>query len=251
MKIGFFTDPHYCDTECLLNKRYPYHSFSRVREAMETFVNESCEAVFCLGDLIDRTPKQDRRCPTDHDEALSSLREIMELIHSFGLPFYLVPGNHDYLDLVGHELLEIAKAPEPPYTMETAQHLLVILDANYRDNFQRFDVAGVEWTDAWLPRPQMEFLSQQLDKSQRIGKPVVIIVHENLDPFLREDHQIRNGDMIRDMLTGSLLSSPKKLLLVIQGHYHPGVDHTTVNIRYLTLPAMCEGDQNPYLILEL
>ena len=56
---------------------------------------------------------------------------------------------------------------------------------------ERFDKAGVEWTDSNLPPSQIDFLKNELAKSD---KPCVILVHENLDPSVDKMHIIKNAD---------------------------------------------------------
>lgn len=99
------------------------------------------------------------------------------------------------------------------------------------------------WTDSRLPDAQTAFLSDVLRSADR---PCVILVHECLDPALPDDHLIRNAEEIR-----TLLSLGGKVSLVVEGHYHPGADHTDAGIRYLTVPALCEREEAPYTILDL
>ena len=47
------------------------------------------------------------------------------------------------------------------------------------------------------------------------------------------------------------MEESNKVSLVLQGHYHKGGDRMENGIRYLTVPAMCEGEENHYLILDL
>lgn len=256
MKIGIFADPHYCHTETLNhNRRFPLRSFERLKEALSAFQEAGCEAIISMGDLIDHTPEIDRVRDNDHEEALACLSKVVRLLEQVSLPIYYVPGNHDYLDLTWEDLAETTRSAPLPFKIETPQHRLLFLDGNFRENRQRFDIAGVEWTDAWLTDDQIEFVRVELSKTRSQDKPVVLIVHENLDPLIREDHQVKNADDIRQLLfqyrdaleSQGIPYTP----LVIQGHYHPGADHTVDGIHYLTLPAMCEGDTNPFCILDL
>ena len=70
----------------------------------------------------------------------------MELVHSYGIPFYVVPGNHDYLMMRAEEMVEQAGFVIPRYVVDCGEYNFILLDANYRENMVRFDVAGVEWT---------------------------------------------------------------------------------------------------------
>lgn len=234
MKIGLFTDPHYCKAEILCRTRRPSLSLSKVKEAMETFRKEGVELCICLGDLVDKCDSL--------EESYMCLDEMIGMIRSYKIPFLLVPGNHDYTVFSAEELSERTGCRIPPYTVDMETHRLVILDANYRSDFRRFDIAGVDWTDSNLPPEQMEYLNDALNNS---SKPCIVLIHENLDNTVESRHIVKNAPQIRDIIEKS-----KTVTMVIQGHYHNGADHTINGIRYLTLPAMCEEMTNKYCIID-
>ena len=234
MKIGLFTDPHYCKAEILCRTRRPSLSLSKVKEAMETFRKDGVELCICLGDLVDKCDSL--------EESYMCLDEMIGMIRSYKIPFLLVPGNHDYTVFSAEELSERTGCRIPPYTVDIETHRLVILDANYRSDFRRFDIAGVDWTDSNLPPEQMEYLNDALNNS---SKPCIVLIHENLDNTVESRHIVKNAPQIRDIIEKS-----KKVTMVIQGHYHNGADHTINGIRYLTLPAMCEEMINKYCIID-
>ncbi len=237
MKIGLFTDCHYCHAEYLGPTRRPILSLNKIREAMEVFASNNVDMVFCLGDMTDHNEESTR------EDIISCFKEAMWTIEHYSIPFYLVPGNHDYLVMTAEDMEREASFKIPPYTIETQTHNLIVLDANYRSNMVRFDKAGVEWTDSNLPPHQVEFLKNELAKAT---KPCVVLVHENLDPSVDKMHIIKNADEIREIIKNS-----NKVSLVIQGHYHYGNESIIDNIPYITLPAMCEGERNYFKILEL
>ena len=110
MKIGVFSDAHYCRADALCNTRRPSLSLAKVREAMDAFRLTGVDVCICLGDLTDHAPTDTK------DDVASCFYEILELIRSYNIPFYLVPGNHDYLMLTADELSE-AGIKIPPYTL--------------------------------------------------------------------------------------------------------------------------------------
>ena len=237
MKRGLFTDCHYCYADYIGETRRPILSLNKIKEAMEEFSKAGVDMVFCLGDL------------TDHDEnstkedIIACFKEAMTLINSYNIPFYLVPGNHDYLVMTAEDMEREAHFKIPPYTVCTESHNFIILDANYRSNMERFDKAGVEWTDSNLPPHQIDFLKNELECATT---PCIVMVHENLDPSVDKYHIIKNADQIR-----SIIKSSGKVSMVIQGHYHSGNENTVDGIPYLTLSAMCEGEKNSFKILEI
>jgi len=236
MKIGLFTDAHYCKARVLCGTRRPSLSPAKIREAMNVFREAGTDMCICLGDMTDHAPED------THDDCLANLRELIALIGEYDIPFYLVPGNHDYLMMTGDDI-KASGLLLPPYTIDTPSCRLIVLDANYRSDMRRFDEAGVDWTDANLPPEQIAYLKEQLSSAVM---PCVVLVHENLDPNVECRHIIKNAAEVRQIIAES-----GKVKLVLQGHYHPGAENTIDGIRYLTLPAMCEGEENRYLLLEM
>ena len=72
----------------------------------------------------------------------------------------------------------------------------------------------------------------------------IVCIHENLDPNVEAHHIVKNADYVRSIING-------RAELVLQGHFHPGGENTVDGIPYITLPAMCEGEENSYRILDL
>ncbi|MBR7099224.1 MAG: metallophosphoesterase, partial [Clostridia bacterium] len=200
------------------------------------FAKERVDACICLGDLTDHAPDDTK------NDVVSCFFEALNLIRSYRIPFYLIPGNHDYIMMTGDELL-VAEIQTLPYAISIGGYRLILLDANYRSDGRRFDVSGVEWTDSNLPKQQCEFLKSELRDATC---DCIVCIHENLDPFVEARHLVKNAEEIRRIIRES-----GKVKLVLQGHYHPGAERTVDGILYLTLPAMCEGDDNSYRILTL
>lgn len=235
MKLGIFADSHYCKEEILCRTRRPLLSLKKIKEAMDFFSCEKIDYCICMGDLVDR-------CDT-HEETVFCLNEVMNLIEGYKIPFLLVPGNHDYAMLSAEELSDKAGIRIPPYTVDTSSHLLIVLDANYRSDFRRFDVAGVDWKDSNVPPWQLMFLKETL---MNATKSCIVLIHENLDDGVQVNHVVKNASEVRKVIEDS-----GKVALVIQGHYHRGADRMIGGTRYLTVPAMCEGEDNRFFVLDL
>lgn len=237
MKIGLFSDTHYCNCETIGGWRNPKLAYERTNEAMEKFQKEGIDLCFSLGDMTDHIEGDTK------EDIKSYFEKMLSLIKSYNIPFYSVPGNHDYLMLTREEIENELGLKKPPYTIEKEEYTFIILDANYRSDYRCFDEAGVLWTDSNLPPYQVEYLKKQLKKAT---KPVIVLVHENLDPTVDESHIIKNAEEIRKIIKAS-----NKVKMVIQGHYHCGKDSVIDEIPYLTLSAMCEAKENPYRIIEI
>lgn len=236
MKIGLFTDCHYCKSQ-LGGGRDARASLGKIKESMDAFKRENVDICFCLGDLTDNGKEDTRKT------VIQCFTEATKLIRSYEIPYYLVPGNHDYLMLKAEELEAMVGYKIPPYTVSADKYDFIILDANYRSSMVRFDIEGVEWTDSNLPPFQIEYLKEALEKSER---ECIVLIHENLDPAIHESHVVKNAEQIRTVIKNS-----GKVRLVLQGHFHGGAESEIDKIPYITLPAMCEHTENFYRIMEL
>ena len=233
MKIGLFADPHDSTKEVSCTTRRPSLSWGKIQRAMEAF--QSADLVICLGDLTDD-------CINPEDNA-PRLRALSEMIHRYGIPFYSLIGNHD-CNVFTHEEFDQLSGSLPPFAMQVKETLLIFLDANYTREEMPYQPGCVDWTNTAIPQWQIEKLKQVLaapDVNQAI-----VFVHQNLDPNVQYQHIIANHERVR-----KILESSGRVCKVIQGHYHPGHDSIINGIEYHTLPAMCEGENNPFEILEI
>lgn len=236
MKLGLFSDPHYCECDDIGGGRRPSLSYDKIKAAMEAFKENKVDLCICMGDLTDHAEGDTKA------DAKNNLKRIMSLITSYEIPFYLVVGNHDYLILNGDDLKE-ENIDTPPYKIETEKYNFIALDGNYRSNMERFDKAGVVWDDSNLPPFQLDYLKKALASSE---KPCIVLVHENLDPTVHYQHIIKNADEARKIIKES-----GKVKMVIQGHFHEGSYQIIDGIPYLTIKGMCQGEENPYVVLEI
>ena len=241
MKIGIFSDPHYCKADDLGLNRRPIFSLAKIKETMEEFKKIGVEICFCLGDLVDRTKEDTKK------EVLDNLKATLEIIHSYGIPFYLAPGNHDFVDLTREDFKALgvqfsSDSNSHILTIESKEYNFIILDTNVRSNGEHFDTAGHVWDDANLPKADVEAVSQILKSNQ--GKKYIVLVHENLDPTVQEQHIIKNAEEIRGVIKES-----GNVKMVIQGHFHEGSEWYDEDICYHTVKAMCLGEKNHFEII--
>jgi len=234
MKLGLFSDSHYSDKAVSCTTRRPSLSYGKIRDAMEAFRDAGCDLVLCLGDLVD--------CCDTIEEDRARLDELRELITSYGLPFYSLMGNHDYQNFDREEFA--ARIPHPPFFLRFGDLTLIFPDANYADNGVIYRRDAIDWTNAYLPADQMKRLADVLADDATVNAHVFL--HQNLDPSVEKHHIIRNAGQIRGVLEES-----GKVRGVWQGHYHPGHESVIAGIPYTTLPAMCEGERNPFRIAEI
>lgn len=238
MKIGLFSDPHYCHVEDLGLNRRPIYSLDKIREAMETFKKQGVEICFCLGDIVDRAKTDTKK------EVLENLSAVMSVINEYGIPFYLVPGNHDFVDLTREDFKNAGVSiPDPYLTVECDSCSFFLIDANVRSSGNHFDTEGHVWDDANINTDTFKIAFSAFVSTP---KKHIVMVHENLEPTVQEQHIIKNADSVRDIIRES-----KGVELVIQGHYHEGSEWQDGDVHYHTVKAMCLGKTNRYEIMEM
>ncbi len=234
MKIGLFTDSHYCDKETTCSgTRFPRQSFEKIKNAMENF--RDCDLVISLGDLVDDCD--------DTEKNIKKIKEITELIRSYGIPFISLMGNHDYQNFTREEFDTYTGGAYPPFSMSFGENTLVFLDANFYADGTVYSRGNVDWKDANLLEDQRIALTKLLDET--VGN-VYIFLHQNLDPEVQEWHIIKNASEIRELIENS-----GKVKRVVQGHYHEGHDIVLGGVEYHTLRAMCEVEEDYYKIMEI
>ncbi|MBR6740795.1 MAG: metallophosphoesterase [Clostridia bacterium] len=235
MKIGVFSDSHYCSAERLGANRRCSLSLDKTKQALEDFKKQGVDVCVCLGDVIDH-----------YHEGKSSkelLGEVSQAVKNSGLPFLYAPGNHDYCCMSPEDIAGILGVSVPPYSAEICGCRFIVLDGNFDSNMVRFGSVPFDWKDSNLPKDQLDYLQKALEDSRL---PCIVMVHEPLDPFTDEAHCINNAADAR-----KIISESGKVALVIQGHYHCGADHIVDGIRYFTSDAMCNGEENHYTVIEV
>lgn len=234
MKIGLFADAHYCDKETTCSgTRFPRKSFGKIKNAMEKF--RGCDLVISLGDLVDDCD--------DTEKNIEKIKELTELIRSYGIPFVSLMGNHDYQNFTRSEFDTYTGGAYPPFSMPFGENTLVFLDANFYPDGTAYSRGNVDWKDSNLPENQLEALKKLLREADG---DVYIFLHQNLDPEVQEWHIIQNAAQIRELIGNS-----GKVKKVVQGHYHEGHDIVIDGVEYHTLRAMCEVEEDYCEIMEV
>jgi len=231
MKIGIFTDSHYSSRELSCGCRYNSLSLRKIKEAYSRFESEGCELIICLGDLIDTEATVEME--------KENLRQIARVINASPIRTVCLMGNHDAFVLRAEEFYGILGLSEPN-DMHLGEKSLIFLDACYFKSGKHYAPGDSDWTDTYLPGE--EELRKRLAEAKG---DTYIFIHQNIDSTVPNDHRLYNADRLIE-----IIGQCKKVKAVFQGHYHKGSDATLSGVRYITLPAMCEGEDR-YLIKEI
>ena len=232
MKIGIFTDSHYSSAEITCGKRHNSASLDKIAEAYRYFAAEGCGPVICLGDLIDRED--------DHQKEIQNLTAVSEIIRASGLHTVCVMGNHDAFTFTQDEFYSITGALcRPPLRITSSDgKTLLFVDACYYASGEPYAPGKGNWKDTFYPHTEQ--LRRELDAAE---DDVYIFMHQNIDPEIPENHRLSNDAELREILERS-----GKVRTVFQGHYHKGNVCELNGIRYVTYPAMCEGEGRRYVV---
>ncbi len=232
IRIGVFTDAHYALGK-QYGTRYCDRSLRKLEACLDDFAGREVSFVVNVGDIIDGA----HDAPVDE----ANYARILEPLGRIGLPVHHVLGNHDLESLTKARVCGILGIPHPRtwYSFEHEGTRIVILDANFRADGAPYDSGNYEWTDALIPPEQLDWLSGELHRSP--GRRTIVFVHQNLDERFvdgePDPHLVSNAADVRSILEGA-----GHEIVVIQGHYHPGLLRRSGNVTYVTMRAMCEGD---------
>lgn len=234
MKLGIFTDPHYSSLTVTCQTRRPSLSLGKMKEAFAAMAD--CDLILCLGDLVDDCG--------DSVKNREILAQAAALFRTSPVPAYSLMGNHDYHAFRREEFAEITGGITPPPTLRLCGKTLLFPDSAYREDGVSYSGNPFDWTDSFLPAAELDFLRTELADPRTTE--TYVFLHQNLDPDVEMHHIIRNAAEARAIIAGSA-----KVKTVFQGHYHPGHENTVDGIPYVTLPAMCEGEENRFFLLEI
>ncbi len=231
MKIGLFTDSHYSSQKVTCQKRYNSESLRKIKEAYDFFKKEGCRLVICLGDITDKEETREKE--------ISNLLEIKAVIDESSIKTYIMMGNHDAFTFTEEEFYSHLGEDKKPQDVFNENENLIFIDACYFSDGRRYMPGDTDWEDTFYP-----YAAELSDKLSRAKGHTVVFMHQNIDPFIREDHRLSNdGDLRR------ILEESGKVKEVFQGHFHNGAKKFYNGIKYNALKAMCENE-GAYLILD-
>ncbi len=242
LRFGIVTDAHYADTDPR-GSRYYRKSAPKMTECVARMNEAKVDFLIELGDF------KDEGQPASEKGTLTYLESIEKVFREFRGPRYHVLGNHDMDSISKEQFLSaidntgIGKEFNY-YSFDSHGLHFVVLDANYKGDGSNYDHGNFDWTDANIPREELDWLRRDLETT---SKPVIVFVHQQLDG--EGSHYVNNAAEAR-----RVLQERHKVLAVFQGHNHAGHYSRIDGIHYYTLKAMVEGredEDNSYAVVEV
>lgn len=248
VRFGIVTDLHYAERPHRGN-RYYRQSLSKAAECVDLMNEQKVDFLVELGDLKDQTDTP------NETQTLQFLDTIEKELRRFNGPLYHVLGNHDadsiskqqFLDHISNHGFSEASSY---YSFNQGSFHFVVLDANFTSQGVAYDHGNFDWRDTYIPGEQLNWLKKDLKQNK---KPTIVFVHQQLDAAaFDEKHReicVSNADAVR-----AILEESGNVMIVFQGHHHPGSFHKINSIYYYTLKAVIEGDgpeNSSYAIVEI
>lgn len=235
VKVAIFTDPHSALIDTKVGTRRPSLSPVKIKKMMDRFVKMGVEYVICLGDFIENA--------YDDEENTEMLEMMMGIIRTYNIPFYTLMGNHDCDAFTKEEFYEIAKIDAVPKSVRIGDALFVYLDANFLKDGTSYKPGNIEWTNTFIPQDQLDYYKKAWQNTD--ASEVYVFMHQNADTTIPDQrYWMSNAKQVQEAL-----AECPKLKGVYQGHYHKGHEGIINGIPYHTIPAVCEGEEMPYVII--
>jgi len=168
------------------------------------------DAVVLLGDLV-----EDGGVPG----AERDMAAMRELLYRSGLPFVVVPGNHDGR---AARVLEVFGDKTGPHTI---------------NGYVLYSFADRYEADDRCRRSERELDALQKYVMAHPEQPIIVLQHNPVHPPIESDYpyNLTNAEQVRACYSGCAV------VLSVSGHYHAGQPLTFQGgVGYVTCPSLCE-----------
>ena len=175
--------------------------------------------LICLGDVFDSRIAQ-------REEVLTAFGKILDIIHSYNLKLWLIPGNHDKTDYTSKESFLTPYKDHPCLTLVSLSGSIPFSDYKIRLGFIPF-FSEEKWLEQFKEYCEYSSL-EDLDKQIKI----ILLTHIAVTGSRNND-----GNLVSSTISTKLL---KPFYKVFSGHYH---DAQKIGENFYHLPSI---QQNNY-----
>lgn len=243
IKLGLITDCQYCNCESSLEwNNYYKNSPLRLQESVDTLNKNDLNAVFHLGDFIDRE--------------FTSYAEITPIWDKLIFPKFHLLGNHDFsvAPELKKEVPSILNLTKTYYFEDYKNWRVIVLDGTDISLYKSSDSLvilnadsirksylkmGREQSLPWngaIGADQMQWIDSLLTQCDLEEKNVLLLCH--FPVFPKSDANLWNDEEIV-----ALLEQHSSVKAFINGHHHPGNYALKNGIHYLTLQGMVYSEK--------
>jgi predicted phosphodiesterase len=249
VRIGIFTDCQYCDCPTTGVRNYR-SSLQKIDSAIMYFNLSQPDAVFHLGDMIDRR--------------LGSYDSVLPRFNETVSPLHLVLGNHDQMVGKKNKGLVDKKIGKSDwyYRLDFRGWTFLVLNGNDLSYYllqtkeQRRErnemvaalwgslrFSGMPWNGG-IGSTQLQWLSSELKSADSAGKNVLVICHFPL--FAPGNHTLFDN---REVF--SLISRHRCVKAYFCGHYHAGNYQERDGIHLVNFKGMVDTPVNAFAMVTL
>ena len=241
IKFGIIADIQYCDCDTR-GSRYYRNALQKLNECVNALNKEEVQFTINLGDLVDRdTP--------------GNLDSVLVRLDKLDTPVYNLTGNHDYGNVQDNDqLYQRLNMPGEYYSFSKGNWRFIMLNTNEVSSYA--NVKGTEKEkeledllqkvkeedrsngadyNGGISKKQMEWLKQELEKSQQESMNTLIFSHHPL-------YGIKGLTALNNIEVIELLSKYPTVKGVISGHHHAGAFSIYKDIPFITTEGMIETD---------
>ena len=264
VRFGVVTDSHYSGRDRWSDRHYR-DSLAKMRQAVDAFNGAGLDFAIELGDMKDMgvaTVKRDgvsvpRPKEEVRAETIGFLGEIEAEFARFRGPRYHALGNHDMdsiskEDFLAHTANHGEAKGKPHYAFSAGGVRFVVLDACFNADRSPYCCGNFNWTKAYLPDAELEWLDGELAAST---SPVVVFCHQLLDGFSMQRGKGLSGVFVGNWKRAvEIMERRGNVLASIQGHHHRGHYSFRKGIHYWTMKGMITGahpPHNSYAVVEV
>lgn len=228
LRFGVITDLHYADI-VPWERRFYRDSLEKLAVCVSEMNRQQVDFLIELGDFKDQGK--------DETTTLKFLEDIESVYTGFKGPLYHVLGNHD-MDKISKEqfLAKTTNTGIKPdkswYSYDSKGWHFVVLDANFLQDGTPYHKGNFDWTQAWIPQAQLDWLAGDLAAT---SLPTIVFIHQLLEQDSGKVY-VRNAAQVR-----SVLEKSRQVKAVFQGHHHRGAYMYLNGIHYYTLKGAIEG----------
>lgn len=229
ISFGLVADTHFGDLADTDRPRYFRASEENLEESVGVFNQAELSFAVHLGDVIQESGSRPM--------SLSWLGDMDRVFREFDGPIHYVMGNHDLGNLSKADFLAATSGTfkAPHYFFDRGGYRFVVLDPNFRQDGVPYDRGNFNWTDAFVPSEQVEWMKNTLEDAANSRLPVVVFSHQCLDG-VSPNHMISNASELR-----RLFEESGNVVAVFYGHRHAGGYFNINGIHYIGVVATVNG----------
>ncbi len=237
VKFGVFTDVHYAK-DFVSGKRRCDLSLLKLKNIIYDFNGRDLDFCVCLGDIINSVQ--------DFEKDTLNVKAVSKEFQNFNMPYHIILGNHDLEAMSKSEFYtafgNIQNKTYYSFVFENTKFIL--MDANYLSDGANYCRGNYDWTKPYICSEQVAWLETELKHSNE--NDIVVFVHQNLAHGTFEGNEdplmVNNSRVVTQ-----ILENYNNRITVIQGHDHEGDYQIKDNITYITLKALCVGNDTAYI----